>query len=165
MALVAAGAAIAVMVLPHTGRLVEVVLARIPMPPGMRARLLRLAEQVLLGLKAFHHWGRLTGFVLLTVAIWLADSVVTMLSGHALGVEIPFRVALLLLTGLGLGSALPSTPGYVGIYQFVAVTVLTPFGILKDDALAYILVAQALAYVVLVVLGLPGLYTLRRSRT
>jgi len=53
-------------------------------------------------------------------------------------------VALLLLTALGLGSALPSTPGYVGIYQFVAVTVLTPFGIGRDEALAFILVLQVL---------------------
>ena len=33
------------------------------------------------------------------------------------------------------------------------------------DPFDRVLVAQALAYVVLVVLGLPGLYTLRRSRT
>ena len=37
-----------------------------------------------------------------------------------LGLVIPFPVAFLLNAGLGLGSALPSTPGYVGIYQFVA---------------------------------------------
>jgi len=45
------------------------------------------------------------------------------------GVHISFRIALLVLTALGLSSALPSTPGYVGIFQFVAVTVLAPFGI------------------------------------
>ena len=64
--------------------------------------------------------------------------------GAALGFQIPLPVAFLLIAGLGLGSALPSTPGYVGIYQFVAVTVLTPFGFSRTDAIAYILVAQAL---------------------
>ena len=39
---------------------------------------------------------------------------------------------------MGLASALPSTPGYVGIYQFVAVSVLTPFGFSRTDAIAYI---------------------------
>jgi uncharacterized membrane protein YbhN (UPF0104 family) len=62
-------------------------------------------------------------------------------------------VALLLLAGLGLGSALPSTPGYIGIYQFVAVTVLTPFGFSRSDALAYILVAQFFNYLVVGSLG------------
>ena len=32
----------------------------------------------------------------------------------------------------------------LGIYQFVAVSVLTPFGFSRTDAIAYILVAQAL---------------------
>jgi hypothetical protein len=149
------------MLLPHTGGLVENLLRRIPLPEGLRNRLLRLAEQILLGLRAFHHWGRFTGFVLLTVVIWMSDAFGVMVGARALGLTISFRVALLLLTGLGLGSALPSTPGYVGIYQFVAVTVLTPFGIGRDEALAYILVAQVSASVVMLIFGLPGLYRLQ----
>src|SRR5262249_38309867 len=118
-------------------------------------------EQILEGLRAFHDWGRFTGFALLTVTIWMTDAFSVMAGAHALGLTVSFQVALLLLTGMGLGSALPSTPGYVGIYQFVAVTVLTPFGILRDDALAYILVAQVTGSVVILVLGLPGLYQLQ----
>jgi hypothetical protein len=71
---------------------------------------------------------------------------------------------MLLLTGLGLASALPSTPGYVGIYQFVAVTVLAPLGVAKAAALAFILLAQASGYVVLLLLGLPCMYILRSRR-
>jgi uncharacterized membrane protein YbhN (UPF0104 family) len=84
--------------------------------------------------------------------------------GRALGLTFSFRVALLLLTGLGLGSALPSTPGYVGIYQFVAVTVLTPFGIGRDEALAYILVSQVLGSLIVLAFGLPGLYRLKGAK-
>jgi hypothetical protein len=84
-----------------------------------------------------------------------------MLGGHAVGLAISFPLAVLLLTGLGLSSALPSTPGYVGIYQFVAVTVLGPFGIDKSQALAYILLTQAYGYVVLLLLGLPSMHILR----
>jgi uncharacterized membrane protein YbhN (UPF0104 family) len=73
-------------------------------------------------------------------------------------------VAFLLMAGLGLGSALPSTPGYVGIYQFVAVRVLTPFGFSRTDAIAYILVAQALSYVVIGLWGSVGLWHYRRAR-
>jgi uncharacterized membrane protein YbhN (UPF0104 family) len=164
MAIVASAGAITIMVLPHTGGLVENLLRRIPLPEGLRKRLLQLAEQILLGLRAFHNWGRFTGFVLLTVTIWMSDACGVIIAARALGLTVSFRVALLLLTGLGLGSALPSTPGYVGIYQFVAVTVLTPFGIGRDEALAYILVAQVLGSLVILVFGLPGLYWLRRAK-
>jgi uncharacterized protein (TIRG00374 family) len=164
MAIIASAGAVAIMVLPHTGGLVENLLRRIPLPEGLRKRLLRLAEQILLGLRAFHNWGRFTGFVLLTVTIWVSDACGVMIGARALGLTVSFRVALLLLTGLGLGSALPSTPGYVGIYQFVAVTVLTPFGIGRDQALAYILVAQVMGSLVMLAFGLPGLYRLQGAK-
>jgi uncharacterized membrane protein YbhN (UPF0104 family) len=91
-----------------------------------------------------------------------------MVASRAFEIHLTFPVALLLLAGMGLGSALPATPGYVGIYQFAAVTILPPFGIDRDAALAFILVAQALGYAVVLVLGLLGLYRLRgvqRQRT
>jgi hypothetical protein len=45
----------------------------------------------------------------------------------------------------------------VGIYQFVAVTVLTPFGFSRTDAIAYILLAQAVQYVDITFWGLLAL--------
>jgi uncharacterized membrane protein YbhN (UPF0104 family) len=46
----------------------------------------------------------------------------------------------------------------VGVYQFVAVTVLTPFGFSQSDAIAYILLFQAMTYVVFLFFGLIGLW-------
>ena len=162
-AAIAAAGALAIAVLPHTGNLLETVLRRIPLPAGLRARLLDLAEQILLGLRALHSWRRFLGFGGATVAIWLLDALGVVLGVRAFHFEVSLSVALLLLTGLGLGSALPSTPGYVGIYQFVAVTVLTPFGIGRDSALAYMLVAQAMSYVVVLLLALPGVVRMQRQ--
>jgi len=66
----------------------------------------------------------------------------------------PVRLAMLLIVALSLSSALPSTPGYVGVYQFVAVRVLQPFGISPSVAIAFMLVSQAISYAVTGVLGL-----------
>jgi hypothetical protein len=161
MAIMAALGAVAIAVLPHTGGLCRNLAGRLPLPHALRGRLLHLTDQVLLGMRAFHHVGRFLGFATLTVAIWVSDAASLMVAGHALGLVLSFAMAMLLLTGLGLGSALPSTPGYVGIYQFVAVTVLVPLGIAKAPALAYILLVQASGYVVTLLLGLPCLYILR----
>jgi uncharacterized membrane protein YbhN (UPF0104 family) len=157
-AMLAAAGALAIALLPHTESLCRNLLRRLALPATLRERLLRLADQVLLGVRAFHNVGRFLGFTVFTVAIWLSDACGVILGAYGLHLHFSFTVAMLLLTGLGLGSALPSTPGYVGIYQFVAVTVLTPFGIGRDAALAYILVAQASACVVTLALGLPSLY-------
>jgi uncharacterized membrane protein YbhN (UPF0104 family) len=114
--------------------------------------------------RAFHDWGRLAGFISLTAVIWMSDAVSTIVGAHALGLHVTFPAAVLLLAGMGLGSALPSTPGYVGVYQFAAVSILVPFGISRDGALAYSLVAQAMACLLVLAWGLPGLYLLRRMR-
>jgi len=163
MALGATAGGLIVLLLPHAEGLVHRWLPRIPAPAGIRKKIGELVSQVLLGLRAFHDWRRLGGFVGLTVVIWLADASSAMVSSRALGIGLQFPVAMLLIAGLGLGSALPSTPGYVGVYQFVAVSILTPFGISRDAALAYILVVQAMGYIVTAAYGLPGLYLARQS--
>jgi len=158
MAVAAGAGALAMALLPHTGSLPEQLVERFFQPGRLRDRVLRLARETLLGLRALHDWRRFGAFVLMTAIIWTLDACCAMVSGIALGLHIRFAVALLLLTGLGLGSALPSTPGYVGVFQFVAVTVLTPFGITREAALAYILVAQALGFAAVLAFGIPGLY-------
>ena len=118
-----------------------------------RERLSAILHHALSGLRAFHHPGRLTAFLALTALIWCGDAASTVIAASALGLGIAFPAAFLLLASLGLASALPSTPGYVGIFQFVAVTVLVPFGLTRSDAIAYILVAQAMSYVTIGVWG------------
>jgi uncharacterized protein (TIRG00374 family) len=163
-AVIAVLGALMVVVLPHTEALIKKLLRLMPLPGLIRDRLYGFAEQILLGLRVFHHTGRLLSFTLLTALIWMLDAVSTMVASRGLNLHFSFPVALLLLAGIGLGSALPATPGYVGIYQFVAVTILPPFGIDRNAALAYILVTQALGYAVVLVLGLVGICRVRNTR-
>jgi uncharacterized protein (TIRG00374 family) len=162
-AAIAALGALLVAVLPHAEGLMQQILRRLPLPGAMRDRLLGFAGQILLGLRVFHNAGRLSIFTLLTALIWVMDALGAMVMSRAFDIHMTFPVALLLLAGMGLGSALPATPGYVGIYQFAAVTILPPFGIDRNAALAYILVVQALGYAVVLVLGLLSLYRIRAA--
>jgi glycosyltransferase 2 family protein len=160
--LMAAGAAavvIAMAVLPRFETLLGE-LVRAHAPAILRQRLLELLEQVLLGLRTFHHGGRLAGFVVFTGCIWGADLCATVIGARALGFTVSFPVAMLLITGLGLGTALPSTPGYVGIYQFIYVSVLTLFGVARDAAMAFALFSQCAGYLLTLLLGVPGLWVL-----
>ena len=120
-----------------------------------------IARQFLLGMRAFHHLGRLCGFVSLSVATWLSDATAAVLIGMALDLRLSFFLALFLLAALGLSSGLPSTPGYLGIYQFVAVSVLVPFGFSRTQALAYIIAWQAAIYAMVTIWGGIGLWKLR----
>jgi uncharacterized protein (TIRG00374 family) len=143
--------------LPPLERLWLSLLEALPLPKRLREQMRAILKHILLGIRTFHNPKRLTAFVAFTSVIWCCDALGAVLGMRSLGFSISFPIAFLLITGLGLGSALPSTPGYVGIYQFVAVSVLTPFGFSKVNAVAYILLAQAVQYAVLSFWGLIGL--------
>ncbi|HEX4565639.1 MAG TPA: lysylphosphatidylglycerol synthase transmembrane domain-containing protein [Vicinamibacterales bacterium] len=139
------------------------IVARFPLPERLRSRLLCTVSHVARGLASFHNARRLGGFLALTGAIWCLDAAGTIITGIALGLPISVPAAFLLIAGLSFGSALPATPGYIGIYQFVAVSVLTPFGFSRSDAIAFILVAQVLMYLVVGAWGGGALLTMRTA--
>lgn len=165
--LIASAGVLAVFILPRTAGLCENLIRRVPMPHSIRERLLHLAGQILAGLRVFHDPGRLARFALLTAAVWGIDAAGVMIGGSAFRLNITYPMAALLLCGLGLGSAVAPTPGYVGTFQSVAVAVLTPFGLSREAAIAFILVVQALGYLVVLLLGLPPILRYRglRGRT
>jgi uncharacterized protein (TIRG00374 family) len=161
MALAAAAGALVIAVVPLLEQTLVRVVGILPLPERLQGALAGVVTHVARGLASFHDARRLAGFLALTAIIWCLDATGTVITGVALGVPISVPAAFLLIAGLSLGSALPSTPGYVGIYQFVAVTVLTPFGLSRTDAIAFILVAQGLMYVVI---GLWGTVAVARYR-
>jgi uncharacterized protein (TIRG00374 family) len=149
IAALAFAGALAIAVVPLFEPLWHSLLRLMPLPDGIRSKLTHVLSQAMVGLRAFHNPGRLLAFVALTIVIWFLDAYLVVLGGGALGIRVPPQAAFLLIAGLGLGSALPSTPGYVGIYQFVAVSVLVPFGVSRTAAIAYIVFAQALSYMLI----------------
>ena len=72
-------------------------------------------------------------------------------------------VAFLLVAGMGLGSALPST---TRLRRHLPVRrrqcVLTPFGFTRTDAIAYILLVQALSYLMTGSWGALGFWQHRK---
>jgi uncharacterized membrane protein YbhN (UPF0104 family) len=100
----------------------------------------------------------------LTAVIWSLDAIGFIMGGRSVGISLTLPMAFLLISGLGLGSALPSTPGYVGIYQFVAVEVLTPFGFSRASVIAYMLLVQVLQYVSTGIWGLLALWRFRKVK-
>ncbi len=158
------GGVAAIALLPMFEKFWFRVLDALPVPQRLRGAVEGILRQVLQGIRSFHDAGRLVSFLLLTAVIWLLDALVTVTLARSLSIAIPLPVAFLLVAGLGLGSALPSTPGYVGVYQFVAVRILTPFGLTNSQAIAYIFLFQAMNYAVILFWGLLGLAQRRAAK-
>jgi len=149
--------------LPRIDRARPRFIAHFPISEETRHRVHKIAENVTLALTALRNPSRLLQICVLTSMVWLLDAAAAVILARALGMHLLLAVALLLSTGLALGNALPSTPGAIGIFQFAAVAVLTPFHFARTDAIAFILVAQAAGYLVITTLGLIGLWQYRRT--
>ena len=142
--------------LPHAQKQVEQLLTKIPKLSGVASRFLD-------GLRCLHSWSRSFGFLLLTLIIWPIDSYIGVLVADSIGLDLQFQTSMVVLAALGLSSAIPSTPGYVGVFQFVAVSVMRPFGIASSPAIAWILIYQAINYVVQTTFGLIGFAVLSKA--
>lgn len=133
-------------------------LRRLPLPSTMSNRLIGLLQRFLLGMHALRQPKRALLFFALTATVWVLDDFTAVAVAWSLRAPVAWQEAMLLLVALGLASAIPSTPGYVGIFQFVAVTVLVPFGVTRSEAIAYILEFQAILYAAVIIWGAIGVW-------
>ena len=160
IASLAIAGAVVVLFASRLGSVLQRIAERLPISDRVRVRAVGSVQRFLLGVDSFRHFGRALTFSAFTVLVWSMDAVVAVTVGRAFHVTISLPLALLLTAALGLASAVPSTPGYVGVFQFVTVSVLAPFGISRSDALAYSIGFQATAYCTVVVFGVLGIWRL-----
>jgi len=152
-----------VIVAPFQEKLITSLIARMPIPSRIRQKIAEQMVRFLVGMRSLHNVRRLGSFIFLTAVIWLIDGLGNMVGVRIISQSLSLSQSLILLAALGLSSAIPSTPGYIGVYQFVAVSVLVPFGFSRSAALAYILISQVVNYLVISVWGLVGLWQVNRT--
>jgi uncharacterized protein (TIRG00374 family) len=153
-----------VIVAPFQEKRIASLVAKMPLPSKINQKVSEQVGRFLVGMRSLHNLRRLASFIVLTAVIWLLDGIGTIIGVHIISQSLSLGQALILLAALGLSSAVPSTPGYIGVYQFVAVGVLVPFGFTRPSALAYILISQVVGYLVISFWGLIGLWQVNRTR-
>jgi len=101
-------------------------------------------------------WLVLLGWTALT---WVCSVGSSLFGVVALGVQ-PLPEAVLLVVILtSTGQAVPSSPGYVGVYHAASTLALTAFGVDTATAFGIALITHAFSYGSLVVAGLIALWT------
>jgi uncharacterized protein (TIRG00374 family) len=87
-------------------------------------------------------------------SIWIIYAVLTLLVFISFNFNLPVYAPFLLVVILTFGVMIPSSPGFIGTYQFFCVTGLAFWGIKESDALGFSLVYHASQYVPITSLGL-----------
>lgn len=128
--------------------------SRLPFGLGGRLRLVEVARQFAEGtdlLRVTRVWILLLAWTAIT---WLFALGSGWTGALALGVRLSVPAVLFLTVLTSTGQAVPSSPGYLGVYHAAATFALTFFGVDEALALAIALVSWAVTYGTLVVLGL-----------
>ncbi len=92
-------------------------------------------------------------FVVISFFDWLSMSVALYLVTCALHVPIPFACIPFVCALLNFGITIPSSPGYVGVYQFLIVYLLSIFGVPKSEGFTISILYHASWYVPYTVAG------------
>src|SRR5262249_46505777 len=98
----------------------------------------------------------LAASAVLTCIGWGALTVSVLMLIEAFQINVPLSAAILVLVATNLGAVIPSSPGSLGVYHFMAVLALSVWGVDTSTAVAFAIASHALAIGVHIVLGMAG---------
>lgn len=123
-------------------------------PDGLRAKISRIVNSFVMGLKIFHRIDQMIILLLISVVIWLCDAFIFYSVSLALRLNFGYIGALFTLVIVALGIMIPSSPGYIGVYEYFTILSLSLFGIAKSEALTYAVLVHLVQFTVIFLGGM-----------
>jgi uncharacterized protein (TIRG00374 family) len=159
-------AAIAVLIVLRvtTGRAADAAAPNTGSPRGLSMRTREFLRRLEPGSRALSEPGAATRAIALSVVAWLCECVMVVLCAHAVGLPIGFALAPIVLLGINLAMALPSTPASAGPFESAAAGVLILAGVAKGPAVAFALLYHAIQVIPVTLVGVTVLLLLRRGQ-
>lgn len=117
--------------------------------PGSRA-LLSFRD----GLSVLRYPKHVVVIFLWTVAHWMMNTLAFWFGMIAVGIEAPFSASLLMQTIIGLGVAVPSSPGFFGVFEGAATVGLALYNVPEQLAVTWALGYHILSFIPITLIGL-----------
>ena len=131
--------------------------------PKAGDRLEGIAEHTLDGFEPLTQPAIFGGVTLLTGALWVCAGLSFYCVMQAFRLDLGLDAAFLVLGATTLGMVIPSSPGYVGVFEAIVVrTLASVFGVADENALTYAVAQHAVIVVIPSLLGVMFLLQ-RRS--
>lgn len=112
--------------------------------------LIRFSE----GLSVLRQPGRFTAVLAWTIAHWLLNALGFWLGFKAVGIDLPFSAALFLQTLIAVGVALPSAPGFFGVFEKFATVGLAIYGVSANQATSWAIGFHILSFIPITLIGI-----------
>ena len=125
----------------------------------MTERVRALIRSFMVGLESLRSITRILSVVFMSFLLWCIFALSIHCALLAFNLELPYMGSLLLMSILGFGVTIPSSPGYVGTFQASCVVGLALFSVSQSDALSFSIVFHASQYIPVTIVGLIYLWT------
>ena len=93
----------------------------------------------------------------LSILVWCIEGTTYLLILPAFGLALQPVVAAMAMSVTNLGILVPSSPGYVGPFHYFCMQALGIFGVLRETALGYAIMAHLLSFIPVTLWGLSAL--------
>jgi glycosyltransferase 2 family protein len=122
--------------------------------PVINHRLLAIFDSMSDGLQGMRRPSQLLPTAIWSLVIWVVIVLSVWTCFRAARLDLPVTAALCVIAFIGLGVSLPSSPGFIGVFQAATVLALSFFGVDKVDALGFSLLLHASQFVPVTAWGL-----------
>jgi uncharacterized protein (TIRG00374 family) len=106
------------------------------------------------GLSVLKRPGRFLAVLWWAIAHWLMNALAFWLGFHAVGIHLTFSAALFLQMLIGIGVALPSAPGFFGVFEKLATVGLALYGVSATAATSWAIGFHILTFIPITVIGI-----------
>ena len=128
------------------------------LPGNLGRRVGHLVETFLDGLAVLRSPADVLLVFVMSLVIWMFEAGMYYMIMLGFGFRQPFYVLMLATAAANLFTIAPSTPGYVGVFDFPVRATLTAFGVAESLAISYTLVLHAALWLPVTLLGLYYLW-------
>jgi hypothetical protein len=116
-----------------------------------------LGHGLIMGLEVLKKPGRFAAVLFWSLVQWLVNAASFAVCFKAFGLSVPPEGSLLLQGILGFGVALPSSPGFAGVFEGATKVTLVLYSVDPSRALAYALTYHVTTFLPITLLGLHSL--------
>jgi len=135
-----------------TGKVIKKVFGFLKEP--VLKKILDLTSSFIEGLNILRQRRKILTVSSFSILVWTFEGTTFYLGAKALNLSITYPQAYLTMVVIALGVMIPSSPAFVGVYEYFCITALALFAIDKSLALSYAVLLHFLQFSLIIGLGL-----------
>ena len=125
------------------------------LPDKINSRVIGLFDSFVSGLGILKKTHSLIAVIIISLINWGNNALIFFFIAKGMGIsQINYPAALVVMAVIAIGIAIPSSPGYIGVYHYFGVLACAIIGISdKNTALSFILLVHAIQFITMIITG------------